>query len=76
MKVLEPAKDRLLTVREVCHLTGLTHGRVCQLLRSGQMKGTKIGRLMWLIPENEAKKFVDPTPVGRPRRGESAEAAK
>jgi len=75
MKVLEPVQDRLLTVREVCEMLGVTHGRVCQLLRSGEMKGTKIGRLMWLIPESEAKKFLEPSSVGRPRSGAQSQVA-
>jgi len=59
--------ERLLTASEAADLLGMTHGRVCQLLRAGLMKGHKVGRLVWLIPESEAKKFVEKPTVGRPR---------
>lgn len=67
--MLGPTKERLLQVVEVARLTGLTRGRVIQLLLAKHMRGQKVGPF-WLIPESEAKRFVDrPSKVGRPRSG-------
>lgn len=59
--------DDLLSVDEVAELCGMTHGRVCQLLRSGEMKGTKFRGIMWQITRREAEKFKV-RPEGRGRR--------
>lgn len=68
MIVLEPSKERLLTVREVADLIGVTDGRVYQLLWEGQMRGIRINRRAWLVPYSEAEKFRTPhNKVGRPR---------
>ncbi len=62
----------LLTVDEVANLCGMTHGRVCQLLRSGAMRGQKL-RTLWQVARKEAEKFIErPTTAGRPRVSESA----
>lgn len=59
--------DRL-SPDEVAELCGMTHGRVCQLLRSGEMKGEKGRGGLWEIERREAEKFVDqPEGGGRPR---------
>jgi len=66
--VLEPTQERLMTVKEVAALIGVTEGRVYQLLLMGRMSGVKVNEKAWLIPESEAKKFLNrPTAVGRPR---------
>lgn len=59
-----------LTVDEVAKLCNLTHGRVCQLLRSGEMKGEKFAGVVWQIERREADKFAKPPEgKGRPREG-------
>lgn len=63
----------MLTTEEVAELCGLTHGRVCQLLRSGEMKGNKFAGVVWQIERKEADKFVkQPEGKGRPRGGHAA----
>jgi hypothetical protein len=58
----------LLSAHEVAELCGMTHGRVCQLLQSGEMKGEKMRGIIWLIERREAEKFVNrPEGPGRPR---------
>ena len=60
----------MLTVDEVAELCGLTHGRVCQLLRSEEMRGTKFAGVVWQIERREAEKFKQkPQAKGRPREG-------
>ena len=65
--MLEKTSERMLTVAEVAAELGLTEGRVRQLLLSGEMRGQKFGRTVWMIPESEVSKFRDPPSVGRPR---------
>jgi hypothetical protein len=60
----------LLSAYEVAELCGMTHGRVCQLLQSGAMKGDKLRGIMWQVERREAEKFRNPTDgPGRPRNG-------
>lgn len=58
-----------LTPDEVAELCGMTHGRVCQLLRSGEMKGEKRRGNLWEIQRREAEKFKEQPAMGRPRNG-------
>lgn len=67
--MLEPTKEKLLTVKEAARLIGVTEGRICQLLRSGSMRGIKVNQKAWLVPESEIKKFQTPLKRGRPRSG-------
>ncbi len=63
----------LLSVHEVATLCGMTHSRVCQLLRSGEMKGKKFRDVIWQVKRKDAEKFAErPNPEGRPRISESA----
>ena len=60
----------LLSTAEVAELCGMTKGRVCQLLQSGEMIGKKLRGLYWMIERREADKFADqPVGGGRPRIG-------
>ncbi len=62
----------LLSVEEVAKICGLTHGRVCQLLRAGVMKGEKYRNIIWQVRRRDAEAFCErPTTVGRPRNSES-----
>ncbi len=57
-----------LTPEEVAELCGMTHGRVCQLLRSGSMKGEKRRGGLWEVQRREAVKFSHRSGGrGRPR---------
>ena len=63
----------MYTVEEAARAAGLTRGRICQMLRSGQIHGIKIGRLMWVIPQSEVRKIIHPRKgPGRPRSGSPA----
>lgn len=63
------ATDRL-TPDEVAELCGMTHSRVCQLLRSGEMKGHQGRGRMWQVLRKEAERFLEsPAGGGRPRSG-------
>lgn len=58
----------LLSAHEVAELCGMTHGRVCQLLQSGEMKGSKLRGIMWQVERREAERFSSrPEGPGRPR---------
>lgn len=71
IKLSQAKSGDFLSVDEVAELCGMTHGRVCQLLRSGEMKGTKLRGIIWQIIRREAEKFkVRPEGKGRPRIGE------
>lgn len=59
--------DVMLTVSEVASYLGVTEGYVCRLLRSGIMRGEKMGKKIWVVPKSEADKFREPSSVGRPR---------
>ena len=60
----------MLAVDEVAELCGMTVGRVYQLLRSGEMKGTKYRNVYWQITKKQAAKFRHhPDGGGRPRNG-------
>lgn len=61
-----------LPVSEAAKVAGLTVGRVYQLLRSGEMKGTRWGSF-WQVSEKEAKKFSKPAKTGRPRKAKPSE---
>ena len=68
MKLADSKPTDKLSVVEVAELTGMTHGRVCQLLRSGEMKGIKFRGVLWEIERREAEKFMEqPNGGGRPR---------
>lgn len=68
--MIDMTKTRMYTVQEAAEASGLTHGRICQLLRSGEIKGQKVGRLMWLIPESEVRRIAERGGgPGRPRSG-------
>lgn len=64
--------DDLLSVDEVAELLGCTHGRVCQLLRTGELRGEKFRNIVWQIKRSDAEKFVrEPGTPGRPRIGKN-----
>lgn len=68
--IAEAKPTDMLSAYEVAELCGMTHGRVCQLLQAGTMKGEKLLGLVWQIQRREAEKFVNrPDGPGRPRTG-------
>lgn len=64
-----------LTTREVAERIGRNESRVCQLLRSGELKGQKVGR-DWFVSEAEVDRYLQSRPVRKPyQRRESATPA-
>ena len=52
--------DRLLTVREIAERVKVNEVTVQRWLRSGRLKGTRLGgtRMGWRVPESELRRFV------------------
>lgn len=70
VSLVETKPTDMLTAAEVAELCGMTHGRVCQLLQSGEMKGEKFRGILWQVQRREAEKFASkPEGKGRPRVG-------
>lgn len=64
----KPQADDLLNAHEVAKLCRMSHSRVCQLLRAGTMRGTKLWGNWWHVERAEAERFVQQPPgAGRPR---------
>lgn len=69
VKLADTKPSDMLTVYEVAALTGMTHSRVCQLLRKEIMKGSKFRGIVWQVERREAEKFKEqPEGRGRPRK--------
>jgi len=49
--------DDLLTVETLCQKLKVSENTAYQLLKSGQLKGFKVGR-MWRIPQSSLDSFV------------------
>ncbi len=49
--------DDLLTVETLCQKLQVSENTAYQLLKSGQLKGFKVGR-MWRIPQSSLDSFV------------------
>lgn len=61
--------DTLLTAKEAARRLGVTDARVRQLLLDGTIRGHKISKLLWLIPESEITRYQNTRrPAGRPAR--------
>ncbi len=70
ISMAEASPTDMLSADEVAELCGMTHGRVCQLLQSGEMAGTKFRDIVWQIERREAERFLNqPDGGGRPRSG-------
>lgn len=68
VKLADTKPTDKLSVDEVAELTGLTHSRVCQLLRAGTMVGDKFRGIVWQVERKEAERFKERfTERGRPR---------
>jgi len=68
--MLETTDAKFLTTREAAAKAGVTKGRICQLIWSGEIEAKRVGTI-WLIPENQVEKIkIRPTKVGRPRSSE------
>jgi len=68
LKIARPGE--FVSTDEAARILGMTPGRVCQLLRAGEMQGQKIGRRVWVIPRAEVERIKRiPQKVGRPRIG-------
>jgi excisionase family DNA binding protein len=56
------------TVTQVAARLGLSGVRVCQLIRAGKLRATRIGRC-WIIDDDELAGFAQTArPRGRPRK--------
>jgi excisionase family DNA binding protein len=51
-------KPRLWTTTELAEATGMTQGRIRQILRAGDIEGFKVGR-DWAIPDAEARRWLE-----------------
>jgi len=62
------AVKNLLSTKEAAEVIGCTEGRVCQLLRSGDLAGEKINERAWVVHRESAEKYAKrPQHTGRPR---------
>jgi excisionase family DNA binding protein len=65
-----------LSPAEFAEAVGLTHSRVCQKLRAGEIRGHKLGMRPWVIPESEIQRELSRQAeskgrAGRPRKSTS-----
>lgn len=51
--------QRHLTIAETVEFMGCTDGWVRKLLRSGKLRGRRIGQRLWLVLESSAKEARD-----------------
>lgn len=65
--------EKIYTAQDVARILGLTHMRICLMLRRGQLPGKKIGK-QWYVPESSLKRALGiggaPNGSGRVARGE------
>lgn len=50
--------EDVLTVDEVCEILHIGRNTCTQLLRSGQLKGFRIGTRVWTIPRDAVNQFI------------------
>ena len=67
VKGAESSED-WLSADEVAALCGMSHSRVCQLLRSGELPGERLRGKFWQVRRKHAERFIQqPAGKGRPR---------
>ena len=47
----------MLTVTQAAARLGITPGRVCQFIRAGRLKATKLGARVWMIDVEDLREF-------------------
>ena len=50
--------DELLTVNETCKLLKISRPTLIRLIKSGEIKGFKVGKRIWKIPRCEVDKYI------------------
>ena len=62
-----PVHD-FVTVQEAADTIGITHSRVCQMIRAGELKAERLGDRIWLISCREVSRVKkSKRRGGRPR---------
>jgi excisionase family DNA binding protein len=58
-------EERLFSIEEVAERLGMSRYTIAEWLRSGRLKGRRIGRF-WRVKENDLEAFIDnPPPCSR-----------
>ena len=58
-----------ILVAEAAELIGCSEDHVRRLVRLGQIKGERIGQVLWLVDRKSAQAFAsNRPPIGRPRK--------
>lgn len=55
---MEEQKVPLVTVSELARTAGVTVGNLRQLLGRGTLSGYKVGGTIWVIPREEAERYL------------------
>lgn len=50
--------DELLTINETCKLLKISRPTLIRLLKSGEIKGFKIGQRVWKIQRSEVYNYI------------------
>ena len=50
--------DELLTINETCKLLKISRPTLIRLLKSGEIKGFKIGKRVWKIQRSEVYNYI------------------
>ena len=50
--------DELLTVNETCKLLKISRPTLLRLIKSGEIKGFKIGKRVWKIQRSEVYNYI------------------
>ena len=50
--------DELLTVKETCKLLKISRPTLLRLIKSGEIKGFKIGKRVWKIQRSEVYNYI------------------
>jgi len=53
------ASETYLSTHEVAEALGLTDGRICQMIRAGQIRAQRLGKHSWAIPNSEIQRLLD-----------------
>ncbi|ADU21633.1 helix-turn-helix transcriptional regulator [Ruminococcus albus] len=51
--------DELLTVKETCKLLKISRPTLLRLIKSGEIKGFKIGKRVWKIQRSEVYNYIN-----------------
>lgn len=51
--------DELLTINETCKLLKISRPTLIKLLKSGEIKGFKIGKRVWKIQRSEVYNYIN-----------------